>query len=243
MKRMLTLALALCAPACLLHAQNLLLGEPAAPQPRIVTPSEREQVQAPPSDAIVLLGGDDLSAWMHKDGSPARWDVAEGIMTVKPKTGSIQTKDNFEDFQLHVEWSAPSQVKGEGQLRGNSGVILQGLYEVQILDSYQNETYVNGQAGSIYKQYPPLVNAMQQPGKWNTYDIIFTAPRFKEDGSLHSPARITVLHNGVLVQNNSTVLGSTSLSLPEYKAHGRGAIVLQDHGDLVRFRNVWIREL
>lgn len=243
MKKIVFTVLALAGPACLLYGQNLQLTESPTPQPRVITPSDREQAQAPPSDAVILFGGDDLSAWTHADGTPAGWDVADGILTVKPKTGSIQTKDNFEDFQLHVEWSSPGVVKGEGQFRGNSGVILQGRYEVQILDSYENETYVNGQAGSIYKQYPPLVNAMQQPGKWNTYDIIFTAPRFKPDGSLHSPARITVLHNGVLVQNNSTVLGITNLPLPEYKAHGRGPIVLQDHGDLVRFRNIWIREL
>ena len=223
--------------------QNLLLSESYEPQPRVVTPASCDCPVAPPSDAVVLFDGTDLSAWVHADGTPADWEVAEGVLTVKPQSGSIQTKADFEDFQLHIEWSSPVEVKGEDQLRGNSGVILQGRYEVQILDSYDNPTYVNGQAGSIYKQYPPLVNAMQKPGEWNTFDIIFTAPRFKADGSLHSPAYLTVLHNGVLVQNHSAVLGITNLPLPEYKAHGRGPIVLQDHGDLVRFRNIWIREL
>ena len=225
-----------------LSGQNLQLSESYTPQPRVVTPASCDRPVPPPSDAVVLFDGTDLSAWVHADGSPADWEVADGILTVKPKSGSIQTKADFEDFQLHLEWSSPVVVKGEDQLRGNSGVILQGRYEVQILDSYNNPTYVNGQAGSIYKQYPPLVNAMQKPGEWNTFDILFTAPRFKADGSLHSPAYITVLHNGILIQHHVAVLGITNLPLPAYKAHGRGPIVLQDHGDLVRFRNIWIRE-
>lgn len=228
----------------LLCGQDLRLSGTTTPQPRIVTPSDPDQPQAPPSDALILLGGDDLSAWMHPNGASAQWDLAQGVMTVKPHTGNLQTRESFEDFQLHLEWSAPEEVRGEGQLRGNSGVLLQGRYEIQILDSYQNETYINGQAGSIYKQYPPLVNAMRPPGQWNTYDIIFTAPRFKDDGSLHSPACITVLHNGILIQNHSIVLGTTDhQDPPEYKAHGPAPIVLQDHGDPVRFRNIWIRAL
>lgn len=151
-------------------------------------------------------------------------------MTVKPHSGSIRTKKDFGDFQLHLEWSAPTEIVGESQGRGNSGVFMQGMYEVQILDNYQNETYANGQAGSIYKQTPPLVNACQKPGKWNTYDIIYTAPRFKEDGSLQSHGRITVLHNGVLVQNNTMILGTTEfIGFPRIVAHGKGPIILQDH--------------
>lgn len=215
------------------------------PQPEIVTPADLDRMIPPPSDALVLFDGSGFTEWVHMDGSPVTWELTEGnAMTVKPRSTSIQTRRSFQDFQLHVEWASPTVIKGESQGRGNSGVLLQGRYEVQILDSYQNETYANGQAASIYKQYPPLVNAMQPPGKWNTYDIIYTAPRFNADGSVHSRARITVLHNGVLVQNDAMVYGPTEyVGLPIYKAHGPGPVVLQDHGDLVRFRNVWIREL
>ena len=170
------------------------------PQPKIVTPPDMDNaVVAPPSDAVVLLGLKDnaISEWVNcEEGKPVGWQIENGIMTVKPHSGSIRTKKDFGDFQLHLEWSAPTEIVGESQGRGNSGVFMQGMYEVQILDNYQNETYANGQAGSIYKQTPPLVNACQKPGKWNTYDIIYTAPRFKDDGTLHSHGRITVLHNG-----------------------------------------------
>ena len=175
---------------------------------------------------------------------PVGWQFKNRFITVKPHSGSIRTKTDFGDFQLHLEWSAPTEIVGESQGRGNSGVFMQGMYEVQILDNYQNETYANGQAGSIYKQTPPLVNACQKPGKWNTYDIIYTAPRFKEDGSLQSHGRITVLHNGVLVQNNTMILGTTEfIGFPRIVAHGKGPIILQDHLNPVRFRNIWIREL
>ena len=158
--------------------------------------------------------------------------------------GDISTKKEFGDFQLHVEWSAPEEVKGESQGRGNSGIFLQDRYELQVLDNYKNRTYANGQAGSIYKQHRPLVNAMRKPTEWNTYDIIYTAPRFKEDGSLFSPAQVTVLHNGVLVQNDVDLKGPTEyIGLPEYKAHGKAPISLQDHGNPVQYRNIWIREL
>ena len=203
-------------------------------------------VVAPPSDAVVLLGLKDnaISEWVNcEEGKPVGWQIENGIMTVKPHSGSIRTKKDFGDFQLHLEWSAPTEIVGESQGRGNSGVFMQGMYEVQILDNYQNETYANGQAGSIYKQTPPL-NACQKPGKWNTYDIIYTAPRFKEDGSLQSHGRITVLHNGVLVQNNTMILGTTEfIGFPRIVAHGKGPIILQDHLNPVRFRNIWIREL
>lgn len=155
------------------------------------------------------------------------------------KSGNIQTKRNFGDCQLHIEWCTPENVSDTGQLRSNSGVFLQSLYEVQILDSYLNDTYWNGQAGSIYKQYAPLVNATKAPGQWNVYDIIYTAPRFNADGSLLSAARITVLQNGVLVQNNTTIKGTTFLEHPAYTAHGDAPIMLQDHGNAVRFRNIW----
>ena len=218
------------------------------PQPKIVTPPDMDNaVVAPPSDAVVLLGLTDnaISEWVNcEEGKPVGWQIENGIMTVKPHSGSIRTKKDFGDFQLHLEWSAPTEIVGESQGRGNSGVFMQGMYEVQILDNYQNETYANGQAGSIYKQTPPLVNACQKPGKWNTYDIIYTAPRFKEDGSLQSHGSITVLHNGVLVQNNTMILGTTEfIGFPRIVAHGKGPIILQDHLNPVRFRNIWIREL
>ena len=218
------------------------------PQPIIVRPPDLDNaVVAPPSDAVVLLGLKDnaISEWVNcEEGKPVGWQIENGIMTVKPHSGSIRTKKDFGDFQLHLEWSAPTEIVGESQGRGNSGVFMQGMYEVQILDNYQNETYANGQAGSIYKQTPPLVNACQKPGKWNTYDIIYTAPRFKEDGSLQSHGSITVLHNGVLVQNNTMILGTTEfIGFPRIVAHGKGPIILQDHLNPVRFRNIWIREL
>ena len=199
------------------------------PQPRIVTPADMDRAVPPPSDAVVLLGldADDAPEWIGCDGKPVAWSVEDGVMTVIPNSGSIQTRRDFGDYQLHLEWSAPTEIVGESQGRGNSGGFMQGRYEVQILDNYGNETYANGQAGSIYKQSAPLVNACQKPGKWNTYDIIYTAPRFKDDGTLHSHGRITVLHNGVLIQNNTLILGTTEfIGFPKTVAHGRGPIVL-----------------
>lgn len=212
------------------------------PQPRIVTPADMDNLVGAPSDAIILFNGTNTSEWMQRGRDEISWPIVDGALVAG--RGEIRTKREFTDFQLHIEWSAPTEVKGESQGRGNSGVFLQGIYEIQILDNYDNETYVNGQAGSIYKQTAPLVNAMQKPGKWNTYDIIYTAPRFKEDGTLDYPARVTVLHNGVVVQNNTTITGTTEyIGLPKYKAHGPGPISLQDHGNPVRFRNIWIREM
>ena len=218
------------------------------PQPRVVTPGDEDvPATAPPSDAFVLLGtsADAAEQWESREtGKPVEWVVQDGIMTVKPFSGDIRTKQEFGDCQLHIEWSAPTEIVGESQGRGNSGVFLQGLYEIQILDNYENETYANGQAGSIYKQTPPLANACRKPGRWNTYDIIYTAPRFREDGTLLSHGRITLLHNGVLIQNNSLILGTTEfIGFPRTVAHGKGPIVLQDHHNPVRFRNIWIREL
>ena len=197
----------------------------------MVTPAPGDVLIPAPSDAQVLFDGKDLAQWCRKDGSPAAWTVENGDMVVKAKSGNIQTKRNFGDCQLHIEWCTPENVSDTGQLRSNSGVFLQSLYEVQILDSYLNDTYWNGQAGSIYKQYAPLVNATKAPGQWNVYDIIYTAPRFDADGSLLSAARITVLQNGVLVQNNTTIKGTTFLEHPAYTAHGDAPIMLQDHGN------------
>jgi hypothetical protein len=218
------------------------------PEVRIVTPGAT--TADAPSDAILLFDGTNLAEeWIsERDGSAPAWSVENGIMTVTPRTGGIRTKREFESFQLHIEWRTPSVVKGEGQGRGNSGVFLQGnnLYEVQVLDSYNNRTYKNGQAGSIYKQHPPLVNACKPPGEWQTYDIIYNAPVFKADGTYLVPPRITVLHNGVVVQNASDVRGPTVfVGVPEYfvAPHGKGPVYLQDHGDLVSFRNIWLREL
>ena len=198
------------------------------PQPAVVTPGEYAQdgMQNPPSDAIVLFDGTNLDQWISaKDGtSAAPWTVENGYVMVKPGSGDIRTKATFDDFQLHIEWSTPADTLGKtSQGRGNSGVFLQGIYEVQMLDVYNNKTYSNGQAGSIYKQTRPLVNAMRPPMKWNVYDIIYTAPRFKQDGSVRFPARVTVLHNGVVVQNNTTRLGPTEyIGIPQYPPTEKG---------------------
>lgn len=212
------------------------------PEPRVVTTSSDKA----PSDAIVLFDGTSLDQWVsRKDGSsPTEWDVSDGVFTVVRGKGDIQTKQQFTDYQLHVEWRSPTEIVGEGQGRGNSGIFMQGLYEVQVLDSYNNRTYSNGQAASLYKQRIPLVNATKAPGEWQTYDIIWTAPRFNSEGILISKARVTILHNGVLVQNNVELDGPTEyIGIPKYKAHGAGPIVLQDHGNPVSFRNIWIRPL
>ncbi|MBX3238840.1 MAG: DUF1080 domain-containing protein [Chitinophagaceae bacterium] len=214
------------------------------PAVRIISPG-KTNAEAP-SDAIVLFDGKDASKWKsQKDDGPVKWQVADGAMTVVKGTGGIVTKEGFGDCQLHIEWRTPAEVKGEGQGRGNSGIFFMGKYELQVLDNYNNRTYSNGQAASIYKQTPPLVNASRGPGEWQTYDIIFTAPIFAEDGSVKSPARITVFHNGVLVQNNTTIWGGTQyIGTPLYEKHGaKEPIILQDHGDPVSFRNIWIRPL
>ena len=206
------------------------------PKPPIVRPGKTNA--DPPSDAIVLFGGKDLSAWKNGD----RWKIEDGAAIVGG--GEIETKQEFGDCQLHIEWSSPVPARGESQGRGNSGVFLMGRYELQVLDSYDNETYYDGQASAIYKQTPPMVNATRPPGEWNAFDIVWTAPRFKDDGSLESPAYITVLHNGVLTLNHFALLGTTPFdSAPKYEKHGKGPIRLQDHGNPVRYRNIWIREL
>ncbi|MEJ2003901.1 MAG: DUF1080 domain-containing protein [Cyclobacteriaceae bacterium] len=199
-----------------------------------------------PSDAIVLFSqSKGLAEWESSEGEPAGWTVAGDHFTVKPGTGGIKTKDNFGSIQLHLEWRSPDEVVGEGQGRGNSGIFLMGKYEVQVLDSYNNRTYSNGQAGSIYKQYIPLVNATRPPGEWQEYDIIFIAPEFNSDGTLASPARVTVFHNGVLIQHDVELQGPTEyIGKPSYEAHAdKLPLGLQDHGNPVSFRNIWIREL
>ena len=212
------------------------------PEPRVVTPGAHDQA---PSDAIVLFDGSDLSEWQHLDGSDASWQVEDGTITVVGGTGDIRTRQTFGDVQLHIEWRSPTEIEGDGQGRGNSGVFLQGRYEVQVLDSYENRTYGNGQAASVYKQYMPLVNATRPPGEWQTYDIVFRAPRFSDDGEVSSPGYLTVLHNGVLVQDHAELQGLTVyIGAPYYEAHSpREPLVLQDHGNPVSFRNIWIREL
>ncbi len=211
----------------------------ARPRPRVVTPGDGA---APPSDAVVLFDGTDLSAWRQGDAI-ARWKLEQGTMEVNG-TGSIETAEAFGDLQLHLEWATPREVTGHSQARGNSGVFLMGRYEIQILDSYENATYADGQAAAMYGQYAPLVNASRGPGEWQAYDIFFRAPRF-EDGELSAPAQVTVVHNGVLVQNAREFLGATThRNLAGYAEHAsEGPIALQDHGDAVRWRNIWARRL
>lgn len=198
----------------------------------------------PPSDAIVLFDGRDLTQWESVNSGDAGWKIQDGALVAQRGAGNIKTRKTFGDVQLHVEWRAPAAVTANGQGRGNSGVYLQERYEVQVLDSYLNETYANGQAGSVYKQHIPLVNASRKPGEWQSYDIIFSAPRFSEKGTMIAPAYLTVLHNGVLIQNHVPVMGpSVYQGLPVAEAHGKASILLQDHGDPVSYRNIWVREL
>jgi hypothetical protein len=214
------------------------------PRPAKVTSSLALPVPAP-SDAIVLFDGSDVSKWRSQEGGPARWIVKDGYMESVRGSGYVYTRDSFGDVQLHVEWAAPVPAEGSGQGRGNSGVFLMGLYEVQVLDSDTNITYTDGQASAIYGQYPPLVNASRAAGEWQSYDIVFRRPRFVPDGTLVKPARITVLHNGVLVQDNVEIWGGTSWL--QYKPYESNAdklpLALQDHGNPVRYRNIWVREL
>jgi hypothetical protein len=214
------------------------------PQPRVVKPPADSWTVAPPADATLLLGAD-LSRWRKENGEPAAWKVENGYVEVVPGSGGIVSRDAFGDVQLHVEWMAPLPAVGESQERGNSGVFLMGRYEVQVLDSYQNKTYPDGQASAVYGQYPPLVNASRPPGEWQTYDIIFHRPRFGATGKVTSPARMTVLHNGVLVQDNVVLSGPTAHQRrPPYEKHeDRLPLSLQDHGTKVRYRDIWIRDL
>jgi len=217
------------------------------PAPPVVTTDPTSGFVPPPSDAVILFNGSSLERWRRADstGGPAPWKVQDGYFEVVPGTGAIATRDSFGDVQLHVEWAAPVPAVGTGQERGNSGVFLMGLYEVQVLDSYQNPTYPDGQAAALYGQYPPLVNASRPPGTWQSYDIIFHGPRFRASGELLRPARVTVFHNGVLVQDNVTLTGPTAHQRrPPYTAHPeRLPLALQDHGNPVRYRNIWLRPL
>jgi len=215
------------------------------PQPKVVTASTKPG--GPPSDAIVLFDGSDLSQWLNSNGAEPKWKIVDGAMESVPRSGYVVSKQKFGDCQVHVEFASPKNVKGTGQGRGNSGVFLMGEFEVQVLDSYENQTYSDGSAGSIYGQYPPLVNASRMPGEWQTYDIVFKRPRFDDKGDLTSAARLTVFHNGVLVQDGSNALGPTNWI--RHKAYEKmagkteGPLSLQDHGNPVRYRNIWVRNL
>ena len=212
------------------------------PEPRIVTPGPT--ASAPPSDAIVLFDGKNLDQWVGKDGNKPKWKVSEGAMTVVKGTGDIKTKQEFGDIQLHIEWRTPAKVEGEGQGRGNSGIFFCEKYELQVLDSYNNRTYSNGQAGSIYKQSIPMVNASRPPGEWQSYDVVFLAPRFSEDGKQEKAGAITVFHNGVLIHHATEIQGTTEyIGKPRLIPHGKGSLRLQDHGNPTSFRNIWVREL
>jgi hypothetical protein len=233
------------------YKSKWLVSDGRRPKPAAVTPGK--EPGAPPADAIVLFDGKDLSKWRksgrgpEKDWKPAEWKVENGYFEMTP-TGSISTREKFGDCQLHIEWRAPSPPEKSDQARGNSGIFFMDRYELQVLDNYQNPTYTDGYAGSVYAQHPPMVNACRPPGEWQTYDIVWRAPRFK-DGKVAEPARITVFHNGILVQHNSEVYGNvTYRGLAKYDDGGHGAeepLSLQDHGDKqpVRFRNVWVRRL
>ena len=216
------------------------------PVPEVVSPGETDD--QPPADATVLFGGNNLDAWVIPDDT--EWDVHDGIVTVVPSEEkkqvptAIRTKEAFGDMQLHLEWRAPAEIEGEGQRRGNSGILIQGRYELQIQDCYDNPTYVNGQAAAIYKQHAPLVNACREPGEWQTYDVFYTAPTFDEIGIVQTPAYITVVHNGILVQNHTEIKGRIKhVGLPSYEPHGKEPIFLQDHGNPVSFRNIWVRKI
>jgi hypothetical protein len=222
------------------------------PQPAVINPGRAGTQDAPgrpPSDAVVLFDGKDLSRWRAGGDAAAGWLIENGAMVIPPRGtpggGSLTTRDEFGDCQLHIEWASPVPARGRDQGRGNSGVMFFGRYEVQVLDSFENQTYPDGQAAAIYGQYPPLVNASRPPGEWQTFDIVFTTPRFAADGSVEAPAYVTLLHNGVLVHNHTPLLGAVAFrALAKYSKHGpKGPITLQDHGNPVRFRNIWVREL
>jgi len=245
LQRFITICAAIIIQISLIAQKDPATTEVWKPEVKLVTPGKTNTDA--PSDAIILFNGTTASGWQHANGDEAKWTVADNALTVKPGTGGIQTKQKFGDCQLHIEWRIDKNVKGDGQDRGNSGIFLMGRYELQVLDNYNNinKTYVNGQAGSMYKQAPPLVNVCKAPGEWQTYDIVFTAPRFSDNGSVISPARITVTQNGVLVQNNTTLWGNTVyIGVPTYEKHAaKESLMLQDHSHLTSFRNIWIREL
>jgi hypothetical protein len=231
----------------LIPGQKYKVHDKERPHPRVVTPGTESTQGKPghvPSDAVVLFDGKSLSGWATLDGGAVGWKLEKGYMEVVPKTGNIASREQLGDCQLHVEWAAPAEVKGESQGRGNSGVFLMGLYEIQVLDCYDNPTYADGYTAAIYGEFPPLVNACRKPGEWQTYDVVWYAPRFDGD-KLVSPARLTLLHNGILVHHNRELTGPTThRQVLAYKPHPPvGPLVLQDHGDLVRYRNIWYRPL
>jgi len=225
--------------------QRFLAHDMSRPRPPVVEPAPQALPVPPPPDAVVLFDGTDLSQWRSADGGPAKWVIKDGAIESVAGSGFLYSARGFGDVQLHVEWATPTPPHGRSQGRGNSGVFLMGLYEVQVLDSYENDTYPDGQAAAIYGQYPPLVNACRPPGEWQTYDIIFRRPRFRPDGSLVEPARFTVIHNGILVQDAVEPWGPTKwLQALPYTAHAdKLPLGLQDHGNPVRYRNIWLREL
>lgn len=249
-------------PLCLLAGHTMLFAqydstdhratEVYSPVPPVVTPNENPG--GPPSDAVILFDGKNEDEWVRvSDGAPADWIVAKGILTVNKKSGNIQTKQTFSNYQLHLEYRIPADITGSDQARGNSGLFLASTgkgddgYELQILDNYNNKTYTNGQVGSVYKQSVPLANPCRKPGEWQQYDVIWTAPVFNADGTLASPAKVTAFLNGVLVQNDFVLKGQTRyIGKPYYKAHGPEPIKLQAHGDKsepISFRNIWVRPL
>lgn len=245
MKTLLILAMSTVTMPLGAQQQDWPVHSPDRPQPRVVDPGAGALPVQPPADAIVLFDGRDLAKWSHANGNAARWIVRDGYFEVRPGTGDLQTRDGFSDVQLHIEWATPAVVRGKDQEPGNSGVYLMSTYELQVLDSWKNVTYPDGQAGALYGQFPPLVNASRAPGLWQSYDVVFHAPRFDAAGTLVSPATMTVLHNGILVQDNTTLTGPTAhRARPPYAPHAdRLPLKLQDHGQPVRFRNVWLREL
>jgi hypothetical protein len=221
--------------------------DPARPQPRIVRPGSASMPEQPgerPSDAVILFDGRDLTNWASEQGDEAHWRVENGYVEVVPGAGDIHTREHFGDCQLHLEWAVPAVIRGEGQNRGNSGVLLMGLYEIQVLDGYENPTYADGTTAAIYGQYPPLVNACRKPGNWQCFDIVWSAPRF-EAGQLASPAYVTVLHNGIVVHHHTALIGATQHGrLASYQSHLlEGPLRLQDHNARVRYRNIWYRPL
>lgn len=225
---------------CMLGYLSVNVTGQTTAEPRVVTPGTGTDA---PSDAIILFDGKDFSQWESVDGGDVKWKLENGVMTVGEKTGNIQTKRSFGDCQLHIEWRTPATVVGEGQGRGNSGIFFQKQYELQVLDSYNNKTYFDGQAGSIYTQSPPLVNACRKPGEWQTYDIVFMAPRFNSNGKVEIPARITAFQNGILIQNNFVLVGMTNDKSKGFIPHYKLPLELQDHQNPVSYRNIWIREL
>lgn len=258
MKRYLTLSGMLLFGTVAVHGQTIIKeanersanpknAEVFEPVPKVVVPGK--SFDRPPSDAIILFDGKNLDEWENaRDKSPAKWTVAHGILTVNKAVGDIETKKEFTSYQLHIEWKIPADIAGTGQARGNSGIFLSGRYEIQVLDTYNNanKTYVNGMAGSIYREAIPLSNPEKKPGEWNVYDIAYTAPEFNDDGSVKTPGRVTVFFNGVLVQNNQVIQGGTSTDTKHvYVKHGPAPLRLQAHGDKsapISYRNIWIRE-